>query len=309
MPVRLDDAPLPKHLADMVYVDGRRQCPMEGVVQAVLDRVRGASSFSQRVNAMTAGKTFARNPYQRQHVAAGRSLLPLLASVAELMVDVNQRWLLWELMHEVLPDYRCTLKMARDPATDEFVFQFVDRWLRTVNVVRLSQEQIRKGLWAVSIDPATNHQDAGDSARLLGATGRISFKSDCNPRTTVNPIQAPDPAAMQAVLAEVREAMAHCAQPARESLVFDFQSIVSQPGWRKIELVVGGVHTNLSLAHSPMLRTERKHDSGPGVTFELWDGFLGAMKSTELFEDQLGLLWEADVDLFSPAWETLLGLG
>ena len=309
VPVRLDDTPLPEHLADMVYVDGRSHCRMEVVVQAVLDRVRGASSFSQRVNEMTAGKAFARNPYEKQHVAAGRSLLPLLASVPELAVDVNQRWLLWELMHEVLPDYRCTLKLEQDSATDDFVFEFVDRWLQTVNVVRLSEEQVHQGLWAATIDPSSNNNDAGEEARLLGSTGRISFNSDCSSRTSTNPIHPPDPASMQSVLAEVREAMARCGQPARESFIFDFQSIVSRPGWRKIELVVGGVHTTLSLAHSAMVRADRKRDSGPGVTYELWDEFLGAMKATELFEDQLSLLWEADVDLFSPAWETLLGLG
>ena len=48
---------------------------------------------------------------------------------------------------------------------------------------------------------------------------------------------------------------------------------------------------------------------GPGVTMELWDPFFGAMKSTQLFLTQLPMSWEADVDLRSNTWETLLGLG
>ena len=46
-----------------------------------------------------------------------------------------------------------------------------------------------------------------------------------------------------------------------------------------------------------------------GVTMELWDPFFGAMKSTQLLLTQLPMPWEADVDLRSNTWETLLGLG
>ena len=49
-------------------------------------------------------------------------------------------------------------------------------------------------------------------------------------------------------------------------------------------------------------------NGGPGATLELWDPFFGAMKSTQLYRSQLGMLWAADVDLRSNEWETLLGL-
>jgi hypothetical protein len=58
----------------------------------------------------------------------------------------------------------------------------------------------------------------------------------------------------------------------------------------------------------PALRPEQRV-AGRGVTMELWDPFFGAMKSTQLLLTQLPMPWEADVDLRSNTWETLLGLG
>lgn len=57
-----------------------------------------------------------------------------------------------------------------------------------------------------------------------------------------------------------------------------------------------------------MVRASATPKEGLGITMELWDEFLGAMKSTHVFEAQLGLPWGADVDMFSPESETRLGL-
>ena len=114
---------------------------------------------------------------------------------------------------------------------------------------------------------------------------------------------------MHTIFAEIKYAMEACEEPARESLVYDLNGLVGETGWRQIELVVGGVHSDMTLAYSEMLKPgPDEQEGGPGTTMELRDAFFGAMKSTELYRSQLPLLWEAEVDLRSDRWETILGL-
>jgi hypothetical protein len=307
VPVLLDDAVLPEHLADIVYVDWRAGTSLEAVTQAVLDRMRGRSGFSARADAFLRTAA-AKNPYEERHQRAGRTLLTLVASDSAMAIDANQLWLLWELFHQVVASYVCTIKIGNLGDATRTRFEFVDRWFRSANSVELEADQIEDGLWSWSVDPSRSKRWSSSDLKRLGSTGRISFRSGCRPRTDTNPIHISDPAAMRSLLDEVVQAMEPCSQAARESFVYDLHGLVGQSGWRAVELVIGGVHSDMTLAYSPMIKAETPRGGGPGATMELWDPFFGAMKSTELYRSQLSFPWEADVDLRSDQWETLLGL-
>jgi hypothetical protein len=308
VPVLLDDVPLPEYLGDIVYVDWRNAASLPAVAQAVLDRLRGLPPFSARVDALIRGKRLLRNPYQDRHQRAGQTLLPLVASSGAIAVEANQLWLLWELFRHVVDNYRCTLRIGNVEGSTTTRFELRDRWLETLNTIELDEPSLAKGLWTVTIDPSQSKRWCMDELRSLGDTGRISFRSSCHPRTDENPIHPADEPAVRALLDDVVAAMEPCEQASRESFLFDLQSVVAGRRWHQIEIVIGGVHTNVSLASSPMLHAEPGLGSAPGATMEIWDPFFAAMKSTELYRSQLVHLWEADVNLRSNQWETLLGL-
>lgn len=309
VPVLLEAAELPEHLSDLVHIDWRTGEDLDLAAQAVLDRLRGHSSFSARVNALATGENNRCNPYEEHHRKAGRALLPILASPPELSVEANQLWLLWELFRLFVPRYCCVMKIGNHEESSTTHFELIDRWFETRNTVELTKEEIDKGLWSIHVDPSRSKRWLASDLQFLGTTGRISFRSSARPRTSQNPIHVKHPGPMQSIFAQIKYAIEACEEPARESLVYDLHGLVREPGWRQIELVVGGVHSDMTLAYSPMLKPmpdEKK--GGPGAAMELWDPFFGAMKSTELYRSQLDLLWEAEVDLRSDRWETILGL-
>jgi hypothetical protein len=308
IPVLLDDLELPPHLADLVRIDWWAGSDLDVVAQAVLDHIRGRPSFSARVNALTTGDTQVGNPYQEHHRLAGRTLLPLVAAAPELAVEANQLWFLWELFNFAVPQYLCTLKIGQANGSSTTQFELIDRWFGSRNTIELEEEQIDQGLWMIRIDPSRSRRWLPSELQFLGTTGRISFRSSSHPRTNQNPVHVKNPKRMNTLLDEIKAALQPAEQPACESFVYDLQAVVGPPGWRTIELVIGGVYSSLSLAYSPMVRSEPAREGGPGVAMELWDPFFGAMKSTELYRSQLTMLWEAEVDLRSNAWETLLGL-
>ena len=112
---------------------------------------------------------------------------------------------------------------------------------------------------------------------------------------------------VEGTTSDVSAAFNRCETPSRESYVYDLHCIVGRPGWRKIEIGGCGVFSDMTPAYSSMVKPVSKERGGPGVTREIWDQFLGAIKPTELCRDQLNVLWEADVDLRSNEWETILG--
>jgi hypothetical protein len=309
IPVLLESTELPEHLSDLVHIDWRTGGDLDAVAQAVLDRIRGRPSFSMRVNATAMSAKGGTNPYQDHHRRAGRALLPLLASQPELAVETNQLWLLWELFRSVVPNYSCVMRIGNREGSGPAQFDFMDRWLSTRNTIELTSEEIDRGLWSIHIDPARSSRWLASDLQFLGTTGRLSFRSSSNPRTHQNPISTRVPDRMQRIVEEISSALERCEQPARESLVYDLQGLVGESGWRKMELVVGGVYSDMTLAYSSMVKPEpNEKRGGPGVTMELWDPFFGAMKSTELYRSQLTMLWEAEIDLRSDRWETILAL-
>jgi len=308
IPVLLESLKAPKSISDLVYVDWREPDNIDLVAQTVLDRIRGRPSFSARVSSLMSARDSDNHPYQEQHRQVGRNLLPFVASVSELTVEANQQWLMWRLFHDVLPAYRCTIKIGRGTRADTVQFDLVDRWFETVNTIALTEEEMQRGLWSVAVDPTRTERWGANDLRHLGDTGRISFRSSCSPRTEENPFLPTRPDRLDAILSEINASMRPWDSPAKESFLYALCSAADMPRWRRVEIVFGGVHTTLSLAFSSMVRdVPERETGGPGVTMELWDPFFGSMKSTELFRSQLGVRWEADVDLLSRQWETLLG--
>src|SRR5205823_129171 len=150
------------------------------------------------------------------------------------------------------------------------------------NTIELNEEDLDQGLWSVSLDPCRSKRWTIGDLQHLGETGRISFRSSCTPRTRQNPTHVRDLPQMKIVFENIKRLMEPLEQPARESFVFDLQALVGRPGWRVVELVIGGAYTDMTLAYSAMLREQPSQQGGSGVTMEIWDRFFGAMKSTQL---------------------------
>ncbi len=310
IPVLLEDCDLPPDIAARPYHDYRHEAKHPAVIQAIVNQVHGVRPFSQRVKERLA-KPDPDSPYTQKAQSDSQRLLLELAKHPEMEIANNQRWLLWELFHELLARYTCTMKVGpaqRHGYGDGVTFQLVDRWNQRVVGVTLSDREMGEGLWAGELDLLNGGMVTARQLRHLGRTGRLSWDKANTPRTGANPAQPTARDAVARIHDGLRRAWAPFDEGSRQCFLFEYQKLVHPPDWHKVRVVVGSGSCDMTLAFSSMLARMEPERPGEGVVFELYDPFFASLKATQLYREQLARQWEGDADLMSPQWETLLGL-
>lgn len=310
IPVQLEDCNLPPDIAARPYHDYRDESKHAAVIQAITNQVRGIRPFSQRVKERLA-KPDPDSPYTQKAQSDCQRLLMEVAKYPEMEIANNQRWLMWELYHELLPRYACTMKVGpaqQHESESGVTFRLVDRWTRNAVGATLTDQELARGLWAGELDLLKSGMFSGGQLKNLGRTGRLSWNSANTPHTDANPAEPTARETVARIQQELRRIWEPFSDGSRQCLVFEFQKLIHPTDWHKIRIVVGAAPCDLTLAYSNMVRDDGSQQSRDGIVFELYDPFFASLKATQLYRSQLAHQWEGDVDLMAPEWETMLGL-
>lgn len=310
LPVLLDDCKLPIFVVDRLYIDLRTPSLQATGVQRLLNKIKGIEPFSAKLRRVLTDGNPA-SPYNEHVQREGRQILLELGQYSELEVLENQKWLLWELIRRILSGYTCTLKISKDrgciTSQEGYRFEIIDRWNETGNAVFLTEDEFRKGLWEVEINLTEGAQFNADALEFVGGK-RLSLDGRFNPDVQTNPFLGTAHRATEPVLRSMEEVVGSFGEDARQSFLFDFQSIVLLPDQRTVRLVVGSGSSDLCYAHSPMLGGDHSAPGNGWAVMELFDPFFRSLKYTTICPSHLGHHFGADVDLMAGQMEVIMGL-
>jgi hypothetical protein len=112
LPVLLDNCALPEIISERRYYDLSDPLKEPEVVQTLLNQILGIKPFSQRIRDFL-NEPDGTSPYDQNARRRGRLLLQEAARFRDLKISRNQKWLPWELFHNLLNRYTCTLRLGR----------------------------------------------------------------------------------------------------------------------------------------------------------------------------------------------------
>ena len=306
LPVLIEDCPIPQAIAARPYYDLRdaRNGPM--VAQAIVNRILGIKPFSERA-AEFLNSPDPNSPYSQHARDNGRRLLQELAKHHELEIANNQKWLLWEFYHKLLPRYTCTLKMGLQESKElgeHYAFAIVDRWNGTINSVALTPKEFDRGLWHGEIDLLGRRTLSSSSLQFVGSLGRLALDSTFNPNVDFNTAEATSRQPMSAILRSFLQVCDQFDEGDLQCFLFNYQRLLAPADWHRVKVVVGStVGGARSMANS---MAARELDE-PFAIFELYDPLFASLKYTSAYKHELEHLLEGDVDLMSAATTVSLG--
>jgi hypothetical protein len=311
IPVVIEECKLPIHVAGRLHIDMRSASDWERSLQYLVNTIRGHKPFSKVVSEYI-NSTSDNSPYQDKMKREGRRLILELAQHRELDVEENQKWMLWELYHKLLPGYTATMKLGRNHDSNapagSYIFMLVDRWNARMCTIMLKEEEFRRGLWSGEFDLIRGCRLKAKNFQFCGDLGRLSSDRRYNPHTQINPFLDSCAPTMKPILESLDSALDRFQTGSQQSFLYDLDKIVFASADRKIKVVVGSAIENMCYAFSHLLLRGHSESGPQWAVFEVFDPFFASLKYTSVCPAHLDHVFEGDVDLMDTHGEVPLGL-
>jgi hypothetical protein len=312
IPIVLDDCNLPDSVAGRKYINIINNSDYKEGIQYILNAIRCYKPFSQLVTTLISNIHYL-SPYNEKASREGRRILIDLAQYREMDIEENQKWILWELFHNLLDEYKCRIKIGLESAygsTEDQNISFIvsDYWNQTSSSISLTKEQFNKGLWKGEIDLFKGSRLTAKDMEWLGSKGRLTFQNDYNPNTAINPYPDTCSLKMSPIIDILNPILSQYNISSQNSFLFDLQNVIfSQFNRKKVTLIVGSGTDDLCYAFSGFHNIEHSPPGNGWAIFELYDPFFRSLKYTAVCPNHLNISFEGDIDLFSNEGEVILG--
>lgn len=312
LPLVIDQCKMPILVIDKIYIDFKREGEYAQNIQKLINTIKEVEPFSKRVMKIINNPNH-ETPYQIKYFNEGKKLLMEIAKYKEIEIEENQKWLLWELFHHILGEYKSRIKLGKNQyhnlLSNSMYFNIIDVWNQTQNQIVLTEEEFNMGLWEGEADLVSNKIFYGKDLHCLGDTGRLIFNGAYNHKVNENPFLGTVGNSMESILNSFKKLLATYSSPSKESFLYDFSKLLFEQIGHKIKFVIGKGTDNLCLAISHgMLNTPCAVSNNNWTVFEIYNTFFMSLKYTHICPNHAEYIFEADIDFKSFETETIVGL-